>query len=167
GCDMIFPNRLHPAQERRSHVRKRALVVDGDVLTRIETRLLLELQGYQVEEVSDGMEAIDLMDLDSPTLDLVVLDRDMPLLDGMETLQALRALQTELGAIVCLGEKEAEHEDILQDRIVFARKPLGMQALVECLDRLHGAKGRMLDHGHLSQSHKVRISGHLPHYPPR
>jgi two-component system, cell cycle sensor histidine kinase and response regulator CckA len=164
---MTFPNRLHPAQERRSRVRKRVLVVDGDVLTRIETRLLLELRGYQVEEVSDGMEAIDLMDLDSPTLDLVVLDRDMPLLDGMETLQALRALQPELRAIVCLGEGEALLEDTLQDRIVFARKPLTMQCLAECLDKLYGAQPHVLDHGHLSQSHRVKLAGHIPHYPPR
>ena len=33
-------NSLYPLKERRLRVRKRALVVDGDVLSRIETRLL-------------------------------------------------------------------------------------------------------------------------------
>jgi CheY-like chemotaxis protein len=164
---MPYIHEFGPANERRSQPRKRALIVDDDVLSRIETRLLLELNGYQVEEVSDGMEAIGLLDVDAPRLDLVVLDSEMTLLDGLETLYSLRALQPGLKAMICLAKEQAVRVDNLPEGAVFLRKPCTMLSLSEGLDQLFGTHRHILGHGRLSQSHKVKLSGHRPHYPPR
>lgn len=164
---MPYVNDSYPLIDRRSRVRKRALVVDGDLLSRIETRLLLELNGYQVDEVGDGMEAIGLVDLDSPALDLVVLDSEMALLNGVETLQALRALQPGLKALICVHAGEAARTEPLPERAAYLRKPCTLPALAEGLDKVYGIIRHNLGHGRIASSHRVRLGGHLPHYPPR
>lgn len=164
---MPYGHEMDPMEERRSRPRRRALVVDGDVLSRIETRLLLEMYGYQVEEVSDGMEAIGLLDVDAPRLDLVVMDVEMPLLSGMETLYSLWALQPGLKALLC-GSKEQEARMAgLPQGVAFLRKPCTLHGLSEGLDRVFGFTRHMLDHGRISQSHWVKLQGRPPHYPPR
>lgn len=149
--------------ERRSRKRKRALVIDGDMLARIETRLLLEMQGYQVEEVSDGIEAIGLMDLDSPTLDLVVLDYEMPLLNGMETLQALRALSPELKAVLCLKGDENPREDP-QEGMAFVCKPLTMQSLTDGMNMACGIRPVPPAPRRAAHSHWMKVHARPPRH---
>lgn len=164
---MPYSHAMDPMGERRSRPRRCALVVDGDVLSRIETRLLLEMYGFQVEEVSDGMEAIGLLDVEAPKLDLVVLDAEMPLLSGLETLQSLWALQPGLKALLC-GSRELESRMAeLPQGVAFLRKPCTLHGLSEGLDRVFGHTRHMLEHGRVSQTHRVLLSGHRPHYPPR
>lgn len=164
---MPYVNDSHPLNERRSRARTRALVVCGDVLSRIEMRLLLEMHGYQVDEVSDGMEAIGLLDLDAPALDLVVLDYEMPLLSGLETLQALRALQPGLKALLCVVDGEDVRADALSERVAFLKKPFTLHGLSEGLDKVYGISRPNLGRGRVTSSHRVKIAGYLPHYPPR
>jgi len=164
---MPYSHEADPENERRSRPRRRALVVDGDVLSRIETRLLLEMYGYQVEEVSDGMEAIGLLDVDAPRLDLVVLDSDMPLLSGLETLYSLRALQPGLKGLLCFAKDQELRNDVLPPGVAYLRKPCTLHGLSEGLDQVLGVTRHMLDHGHLSGSHRVKLQGHRPHFPPR
>lgn len=69
----------------------RILVVDDDrALQRVIGRAL-ELEGYEVEVVSDGSEALERFDVETEEPDLVVLDILMPHLDGLATCRALRA----------------------------------------------------------------------------
>lgn len=153
--------------ERRSRARKRALVVDHDVLTRIETRLMLEMHGYQVEEVSDGLEAIGLLDLDAPDLDLVVLDAEMPLLDGLETLFSLRALRPGLRALLFVAGKNGPTPAMLPEGAALLNKPCTLHELAEALEKIHGSVHHIHGHGKVSSMHWVRMPGPLPHYPPR
>jgi DNA-binding response OmpR family regulator len=164
---MPYVSAAHPSNDRRSRVRKRVLVVDGDLLARIETRLLLEMHGYQVDEVGDGMEAVGLLDLEPPSLDLVVLDVDMALLSGLETLQALRALQPGLKALLCVQSSEAARRVLLPERAAFLLKPFTLQTLAEALDKVYGITRHNLGHGKLASSHRVQLSRHPPHYPAR
>jgi CheY-like chemotaxis protein len=164
---MPYVSDSHLLNERRSHARKRALVVDGDVLSRIEMRLLLEMSGYQVDEVSDGMEAIGLLDMAAPGLDLVVLDYLMPQLNGLETYEALRALRPGLGAIICVSGIEDVRAGAIPTTVTFLKKPCTMHTLSDALERVHGLVRHSLSHGKAAGSHWVKLPGHLPHYPPR
>lgn len=160
---MVKAGRPGPLIERRGRARKRALVVDGDVLSRIDMRLHLELQGYQVEEVSDGLEAIGLVDLDAPQLDLVVLDLDMRLLSGMETLQSLRAMLPLIKAILCVRSDRELQEEAPIEGAVFLVKPSTPRVLALALDKLFGFPRR----GKALGSHRMRLERQLPHFPPR
>ena len=68
------------------------LVVDDEPRMIRFIRMNLELEGYQVVEASDGIEALDQVRKHMP--DLVVMDVMMPKMDGFETLRLLREITT-------------------------------------------------------------------------
>jgi DNA-binding response OmpR family regulator len=70
-------------------VPRRILVVDDDPEIRSVTRLVLEGEGYLVDEAADG-EAAVARALDGG-FDLVLLDVNMPKMSGWETLRVLKA----------------------------------------------------------------------------
>jgi len=71
---------------------KLILVVDDESRMVRFVRMNLELEGYQVAEASNGMEALEKVRDEIP--DLVVLDVMMPEMDGFETLERLREIST-------------------------------------------------------------------------
>jgi two-component system, cell cycle response regulator DivK len=68
---------------------KKILVADDRAASRELIRAVLEGCGYQVVEASDGREAVEVARQARP--DLLILDLQMPCLDGMGALAELRA----------------------------------------------------------------------------
>ena len=68
------------------------LVVDDEPRMIRFIRMNLELEGYQVVEASNGIQALDQVRKHMP--DLVVMDVMMPKMDGFETLRSLREIST-------------------------------------------------------------------------
>jgi two-component system KDP operon response regulator KdpE len=68
------------------------LVVDDEPRMIRFIRMNLELEGYQVVEASNGIQALDQVRKHMP--DLVVMDVMMPKMDGFETLRLLREIST-------------------------------------------------------------------------
>jgi CheY-like chemotaxis protein len=69
--------------------RPRVLVVDDDDKVRALHARLIEAMGFEPETASDGIEAIAKLPLG---VDLVLLDGDMPNVDGFETARRIRAM---------------------------------------------------------------------------
>jgi CheY-like chemotaxis protein len=65
------------------------LLVDDEPDIRAIARLQLEAAGYTVHEAADGVEALDL--LRRVAADVILLDLDMPRMDGLKFLEALRS----------------------------------------------------------------------------
>jgi two-component system response regulator MprA len=65
------------------------LVADDDHAVRESLRRSLAFNGYEVSTAKDGQEALELLDATSP--DLVLLDVNMPRLDGLEACRRMRA----------------------------------------------------------------------------
>jgi two-component system KDP operon response regulator KdpE len=68
------------------------LVVDDEARMIRFVRMNLELEGFQVAEANNGLEALEKVRDELP--DLVVLDVMMPEMDGFETLERLREIST-------------------------------------------------------------------------
>lgn len=66
------------------------LVVDDDEVTREVAQTFLEENGFSVEQAEDGARALELLERIQP--DLVLLDVEMPNLDGFETCAHLRQM---------------------------------------------------------------------------
>ncbi len=64
------------------------LVEDEDQLRRV-MRALLEREGYTVTEAGDGVQALDQVDRFAP--DIIVLDLNLPGMDGYNVLEQLRS----------------------------------------------------------------------------
>lgn len=69
-------------------MKNRILVVDDDHMSRTLLRDILVPEGYQVREADDGELALEFLGRES--FDLMILDRAMPRLGGLELLQALQ-----------------------------------------------------------------------------
>jgi len=67
----------------------RALVVDDDADARLLARALLEADGFEVQEASDGKRALEILKAD-PRFSLVILDLLMPGMTGREVLNHIR-----------------------------------------------------------------------------
>jgi len=75
--------------ERESEKRKTILLVDDERDVAAGLAALLRARGYETELARDGLEALERLALD-PLPDLVLLDYEMPQLDGEEVLRRLR-----------------------------------------------------------------------------
>jgi DNA-binding response OmpR family regulator len=122
--------------------RTRILVVDDDPSTRDLLRGMLERAGHEVREAEDGRAG--LRDLYAATPDLVILDVNMPELDGWATLERIRDLSEV--PVLMLTARESEMERVrglrggADDYVV---KPFGHQELVarvQALLRRAGAR---------------------------
>ena len=115
------------------------LVVDDDEQIRSPLRRLLSLEGFSVSTAADGEEALRFAAERFP--DLVVLDRMMPGLDGIEVCRRLRAADSRL-CIIMLTARDAIPDRVLgletgaDDYVV---KPF---AFAELLARVRGCLRR-------------------------
>ncbi|AOA03826.1 MULTISPECIES: ANTAR domain-containing response regulator [Carnobacterium] len=79
----------------------RIVIVDDEPITRMDIRDILEAGGYDVVgEASDGFEAIELCKSQHP--DLVIMDIQMPLLDGLKAGKKI-ASENLAGGIILLS----------------------------------------------------------------
>jgi CheY-like chemotaxis protein len=101
------------------------LVVDDDPEDRLLVRTVLRKNGWDVEEAQDGGEALARMAAD-PGYVLVVLDLEMPNVDGREVLARLRATGSNVPVVVLTGSPDPEDEYRLLEGGAddYLRKPL-------------------------------------------
>lgn len=70
--------------------KAKVLIVDDMKLMREILRKFLESDGYLVQSASNGLEAWQLLNGSEQAFDIVVTDRDMPQMDGMELLAKIK-----------------------------------------------------------------------------
>jgi DNA-binding NtrC family response regulator len=90
-----------------TNARLDVLVVDDDPEIRRMLRGTLEDRGHAVEESENGERALEL--LADHRIDAVVLDLNMPGMNGLETLSRIRELAPETGVVILTGEKTTEN----------------------------------------------------------
>ncbi|KGT48358.1 Hpt domain-containing protein [Acinetobacter sp. ANC 7454] len=73
---------------RRGNARRLVMIVDDSVTVRKVTSRLLERQGYDVVTAKDGVDAIEQLENVRP--DLMLLDIEMPRMDGFEVTNLVR-----------------------------------------------------------------------------
>lgn len=105
------------------------LVVDDEPQIRRVMRTTLSAQGYTIVEARNGLEAITKMRSERP--DLVILDMNMPEMDGIETCREIRSNSSI--PIIMLTVRSAEKDKVraldagADDYIV---KPFGIEELL-------------------------------------
>ena len=121
---------------------KRVLVIDDASLMRAYYRQALECAGYEVEEALNGLEALEKLLIHR--FDVAIVDINMPQMDGMTFLRALRSKDFPTSATPALvTSTEAGAQDISAARNAGANyylvKPISQQTLIEYVALLCGA----------------------------
>ncbi len=115
------------------------LVAEDSLDTRIMLKRAFELKGYRVLEAEDGGEAVEIARRYRPNL--LVIDLNMPVLDGLETIKKIRKSevngeQTPIVAITAYdvyGMQEAAFETGCNS---YLSKPLDLEELDRTLKSL-------------------------------
>jgi two-component system chemotaxis response regulator CheY len=121
--------------------KKRALVVDDAGLVRVYYRDILERHGYVVEEALNGVEAMEKAL--QGVFDFMIVDVNMPQMDGISFLKALRQQALPLASMPAIVvSTESEDHDKADARAAGANhyltKPLREHNLAQYAALLSG-----------------------------
>ena len=116
--------------------RKRAilLVDDEELILEVGTKMLQYL-GYDVLGVGDGQHALDIFKKNKNNLDLVILDMNMPGMDGAIVYDKLKKIQADVKILIASGYFENNRiRKILENSFTgFIQKPFSVDVLSEKL----------------------------------
>ena len=128
-----------------SQLPRTALVVDDDPLVRESISRLLAGHGLEVITAMDGRHALQQFAQHRADIDLVVLDYQMPHLNGSETCQRLREEDPELPVIMISGllDSNVEPEPLAVDnKTAVLTKPIRWNSMAEEIRRVTSARPR-------------------------
>jgi two-component system vancomycin resistance associated response regulator VraR len=116
----------------------RVLVVDDHELTRFSLSLALRSQKdlEMVGLASNGKEAIDLVQRHQP--DVVILDLQMPVMDGLSASTHIKAIHPEIQIIAYSSLEDPQTEVMIQTAQVdaFCKKDTATNDLIDLVRRL-------------------------------
>ncbi|MBI4577206.1 MAG: HDOD domain-containing protein [Planctomycetes bacterium] len=95
-----------PPPARRAAVKPLVLVVDEEAQSRIGMMQILSAQGLRVSTAASGLEALQLLGLERPSL--AILDLGLSDMDGFRVLARLREPGSEVPVVVCSLRRDRE-----------------------------------------------------------
>ena len=124
----------------------RVLAVDDNRINLLIAEKALKNQGARVTTAADGQQALDALKASPEDFDVVLMDIQMPVMDGLTATREIRR-DPDLAALPVVGlsagvlpeEREAALTAGMQD---FLTKPINLEAMTSTLLRVTGAKTR-------------------------
>lgn len=122
---MSFPTGLPLAERSTPHV----LIVEDDAATRRLYKFLLTNGGYAVLEAEDGVMALE--QLARNHCDLVITDMNMPRMDGMDLIRAIRRDYNDIYVILitAFGTPDTEKQAMRIGANDYLAKPFDFEEL--------------------------------------
>jgi len=113
---------------------RKILIVEDDLSSRLYLNKILEKTGVSILNAGDGQEAVNVA-LSNPDLDIILMDIQLPVMDGYSALSKIREFRKDLIIIAqtaygLLGDKEKIINSGFTDYII---KPILSQNLIEKL----------------------------------
>jgi CheY-like chemotaxis protein len=112
------------------------LIVEDDADLREMMAQLLTLEGYQIETVANGREALEYLS-DAPRPDVILLDLMMPIMDGWEFRKRQQndpaLADVPVIVLTALDQAQARASDL--NGVDFLKKPLDFDRLLELVRR--------------------------------
>ena len=128
----------HELKEKSSDI----LVVDDSVSIRKVVSRLLQDQGWKVQTAKDGIDALEKLGEGRP--DLIVLDIEMPRMNGYEFLGALKAQPShaDIPVVMLTSRTAAKHRDkaLALGARGFIVKPYNDDEFVNLILKLAGSR---------------------------
>jgi PAS domain S-box-containing protein len=139
---MVFPSAQNLAERLGTQTRAlgaparvlKILLVDDEEMIRGAVLSLLDVLGHEAQAASSGLEALRRLDAEME-VDLVILDINMPGMDGVETLSRLRIARPDLKVLFATGFADDRIPSILKrfPEVRILKKPFSITELDRAL----------------------------------
>jgi CheY-like chemotaxis protein len=116
--------------------KQRILVADDDEMVRMVMRAVLAYQGYQVEEAVDGAEALHKYHEASEPIDLVMMDLNMPVMNGKDALHHLLQVNPGVKAVLLTGGLVQDGPAFAKEQVRYLQKPFLNDELVRLVGEM-------------------------------
>ena len=119
--------------------KKRVLIAEDSSVIQNLTKKVLQFQNYDIESVKDGQKVIDK--LENESFDVILMDINMPKMDGMECSKQIRQMsdpqkaQTPIIAISGNANNYSEEDFKSAGINEYIPKPIDFDVLVETVNR--------------------------------
>ena len=130
---------ITPSSPLRRRSPLRVLLVEDAPLHQKLATTLLQRQGHCVTLSQNGREAVDL--LENERFDLVLMDVEMPVMDGLATTSVIRNRESKHGghtAIVAVTSSSGPDECLAAGMDAYIAKPLRVEAFDQTVQRVLG-----------------------------
>jgi CheY-like chemotaxis protein len=142
----VAPGRVETTSEPEAPVASAArsgtiLLVDDEEYVRRLAERALTRRGYRVLLANDGAEAVEAFRKERRNIDLVVLDLTMPVMDGRQAMDAIRAIDPSVKVVLSSGF--AEHDLSTRGEsgdAIFLQKPYLPSQLLEVVAEAVGQR---------------------------
>ena len=113
-------------------MRKRILVVDDDNMNLMRTKMILG-EEYVVILAESGMDALEKLKNESEKVDMVLLDIDMPGMNGIETFEHMKEFAADIPVIflTASGLEEDVVSAIRLGAVNYLKKPFRPRELMK------------------------------------
>ena len=128
--DILYQPSLEPIENRNLNNKKILLVEDNDFNVEIIIELLKE-KGLYLERVANGIECLDI--LKEKDYDLILMNIQMPLMNGYDTTIAIRKAQIPIIALTANAFAEDRQKALAVGMNDFIAKPIDLQILLPLL----------------------------------
>lgn len=125
--------------------RTKVLIVDDLEPNRTITRLILKENGFDFKEVENGQEVLDILESYAP--DCILMDINMPVMDGLEAMLAIRSSGSKYAeipiiAVTAGGFKGDRDELMAQGFSEYILKPFKTEHLISTINNFVGKEGQ-------------------------
>ena len=117
------------------------LIVDDDETLRLTLRLALEAHDYEVEEACDGEEAVNKVLASPQKYSVVILDINMPRMNGLIALQTIREINPQIFCLILTAHSDIKDAvtAIKNGAYDYVEKPVETERLLSLLDSAKNA----------------------------
>ena len=131
GAPLPLPT---PQPQASKPLHSLVLIADDDSLVRGSLAAVLEFEGFEVDEAENGLEAMSHAAQSFP--DLILLDLNMPKMDGWSAFAKLDRVKPLVPVIVITARPNQYHEAVRLGVDAFMEKPLNIPILVRAIKHL-------------------------------
>jgi len=114
-------------------MRKKIAVVDDDIMNLMMAEFILQEENYQVIKLESGMDCLSYLKTDIP--DLILLDIEMPVMNGFKTLEIIKGNKETADIPVIFLTASADVDTVVEASrlgvVDYVKKPFYPQELIK------------------------------------
>jgi PAS domain S-box-containing protein len=132
---------MTPAPEEPARGKGTVLIVDDEELIRTTAQRILERLGYRVLVAENGQVGLDVYQVHRDEIGVVLLDVLMPVMDGNQFYEHLKALDPDARVLICTGAADTDEMDELRAKGAqgVIAKPFDTQGLSQAVAEVMAA----------------------------